>query len=346
MATQAEVKRFLESHPHYPKDPRTGEVRQQRVAEILTRSLYSGMVEAPAWGVAPRRGHHEALIDYETFCRVQKRLEEKAYAVSRKDTRPDFPLRGAVCCGDCGKPLSAGWSKGRFRKYPYYHCYNKVCGSYGKSIPRDRIEADFDEMLGRLKPTSGLVAATRILFRAEWERRLAQGAAGREALMDSLSRIEEQIETLLNRIVEASSETVVRACERKIHALEKDRFIAEERLAVAGRPRATFEESFELTLRFLANPRNLWRSGRFEDRQTVLKLVFCKGVSYCRNTGFRTAGITTPFKALELISGRKNRMVGLDDESLNSLFQEMARWNTLLKDTSLAARDEEGGRDI
>jgi hypothetical protein len=73
---QAEVVRFLQSQPAFPRTSK-GEVRQQLVLDILTRVVYAGGVEAPKWGVSLRKGHHEPLIDMETFRRVQERLQGK-----------------------------------------------------------------------------------------------------------------------------------------------------------------------------------------------------------------------------------------------------------------------------
>lgn len=47
--TQVEVKRFLERQPTFPKDLPNGEIRNQRVYEMLTRPVYAGFVEAPNW---------------------------------------------------------------------------------------------------------------------------------------------------------------------------------------------------------------------------------------------------------------------------------------------------------
>ena len=71
--TQVEVKRFLERQPQYPKDLPNGEIRNQRVAEILTRPVYAGYIEVPNWDVSLRKGHHEGLISFETFEQIQKR---------------------------------------------------------------------------------------------------------------------------------------------------------------------------------------------------------------------------------------------------------------------------------
>ncbi len=106
---QAEVKRFLETHPEYPRD-RKGEVRNQRVTDLLTRVVYAGYVEAPEWEVGLRRGQHEALISYATFRKSENRLKGNAKVPARKYLNLDFPLRGFVTCGHCGTPLTACWS--------------------------------------------------------------------------------------------------------------------------------------------------------------------------------------------------------------------------------------------
>ncbi len=62
---QVEVKHFLESFPNLPRD-RKGEVRNQRVTDLLTKVLYAGYVESGDWEVSLRPGRHEGLITLET----------------------------------------------------------------------------------------------------------------------------------------------------------------------------------------------------------------------------------------------------------------------------------------
>ena len=68
---------------------------------------------APNWGITLRKGQHEGLISLTTFDHIQERLKGNAKAPARKDINADFPLRGFVLCNDCGKPLTACWSKGK-----------------------------------------------------------------------------------------------------------------------------------------------------------------------------------------------------------------------------------------
>ncbi|MFG5384189.1 recombinase family protein [Yoonia sp. R2-816] len=164
--TQVEVKRFLESQPAFPKDLNGREVRNQRVYEILTRCLYSGYIEHIDWGVSMRQGHHDGLIDFTTFQKIQDRLVSTAKAPARKDISSDFPLRGFVQCDDCGEALTACWSTSKTgKKHPYYLCKTKGCDSYRKSIKRDQIEGDFEGLLQALEPSKGLFQLAKAMFR-------------------------------------------------------------------------------------------------------------------------------------------------------------------------------------
>ena len=103
--TQADVMRFLQDNPLFPKD-RRGEVCHQRVSILLNQPAYAGYVEAPNWGVELRVGQHEPIISAQTYQRIQERLKGGFYAPRQSDLNDDFPLRGHVVCSDCGTPLT------------------------------------------------------------------------------------------------------------------------------------------------------------------------------------------------------------------------------------------------
>lgn len=163
--TQVEVKRFLERHPSFPKDLPNGEIRNQRIHDLLTRMVYTGHVEAPNWGVGLREGKHEGIISLETFEKIQSRLQSTARAPARKDINADFPLRGFILCNDCSKPLTACWSQGKNRKYPYYWCATKGCVSHRKSINRDKLEREFEIILQKLEPAETMFGLVKAMFK-------------------------------------------------------------------------------------------------------------------------------------------------------------------------------------
>ncbi|MEM7547586.1 MAG: recombinase family protein [Pseudomonadota bacterium] len=300
--TQVEVKRFLEHQRDYPKDLPNGEIRNQRIHDILTQPIYAGMVSAPSWGVSMRKGHHEGLISFETFQRIQERLKGTAKAPARKDINEDFVLRGFIQCDDCGEALTACWSTSKTgKKHPYYLCKTKGCDSYRKSIRRDQLEGDFEALLQQLQPSKSLVGLAKEMFSDLWNMRLAQAEDDTKARQRDIHKIDKQIESLLDRIVESGNPRVVKSYEQRIDKLETEKLLLEEQAEKYAGPRHTLEESFELALQFLSSPWNIWEKADSVWRKTVLRLAFSEPVRYCRNQGVRTPKTALLFKVLEEI---------------------------------------------
>ena len=70
-------------------------------------------------------------------------------------------------------------------------------------------------------------------------------------------------EALLDRIVEASSASVVGACEKRIEKLEREKLLLVEKAAQSVPPQGRLEEVIEHALAFLANPWSVYEKGSF-----------------------------------------------------------------------------------
>ena len=305
--SQAEVKRFLESNPLFPKD-RHGLVAIERVHQILTQPLYAGYLEVPRWNLSLRKGQHEGLISLETFDLIQDRLAGKSRAPSRKDINADFPMRGFVACGDCHHPMTATWAKGEGGRYAYYMCRQHGCVSNGKSIARAKVEGALETLVRSLTPAHELIQLAAAMFRDLWDRRAKDAKERRAALKLETAAVEKKIDQLLDRIVGADSPAVIGAYERKIGELERDKLVLKENIAKCGTPARDYDDVFQTAMAFLANPWKLWETGALEDRRAMLKLVFAGNLAYSRESGFQTPEISLPFKALKEISGPKREM--------------------------------------
>ena len=311
--TQAEVARFLEAHPSFPSKGRP--IAQTKVKDHLERVLYAGYIEAPNWNVSRRKGHHEPLISYETYLKIQTRLDGTAYAPARANLGEDFALRGFVECADCGTPLRSCFSKGHSRRYPYYLCQNKGCASYGKSIPRDRLEGDFEALLQALRPHPGLLKLAKAMFADIWAGRMSALKDVTTSLEREMTRCERQIAQLVDRVMETESPTLISTYETKIKALEHEKLALCEKHMAAKQPKSPghFERQYRTALEYLSNPCKLWASERLIDRRAVLKLTFCGRLAYHRKSGFRTAftdKLSLPFRVLADMTDPKNQMVG------------------------------------
>lgn len=305
---QADVGRFLQDHPLFPRGP-SGRVANERVRVLLSQSVYAGFVDAPSWDVPMRKGQHEALISADIWQRVQDRIHGIIVAPRRPNLNEDFPLRGYVVCAHCDTPLTACWSKGSHSRHPYYLCPKRGCASYGKSIRRDAIEGEFEQLLHTVQPTAGLFRVATAMFEDLWTRRLALAEGQAKALSAQAAKIEKQVAQLLERILDASVPSVIGAYEERIRKLEEDKLIIHERMAVTGRPVSTFDATLRTALGFLSSPWNLWSSGQLEDKRAVLKLTFASRLRYGRGEGFRTTDLSLPFKLLGGFSGDEKTMV-------------------------------------
>lgn len=304
LETQADVQRFLSENPLFPKDA-PGYVRHQRVHVLLNQCIYAGYIERPNWDVSRRLGVHEPLISLETFQRIQDRLNGIGRAPHRKNLNEDFSLRGFVECADCSTPLTACWSKGNKAHYPYYLCPKRGCDSYGKSIRRELIEGQFEELLKEVRPTPSLFKVASRMFRELWDHRIKQAGAQAEQIGVELLRVNKEIEVLLDRVVDASLPSVINAYETRIRRFEEQKLLLQEKLDNCARPASNFDDALRTALDFLANPWNLWQSDRLDDRRTVLKLTFSERLAYKCKEGFRTASLSMPFNILAgILSGK------------------------------------------
>ena len=92
--------------------------------------------------------------------------------------------------------LSLAWSKGVRKSYAYYVCQTKSCESYGKSIPRAKLEGAFEAFLQRRTPSATMFELARAMFKDIWDERVRQGSAQIKALKVQIAEAEKQSEKL------------------------------------------------------------------------------------------------------------------------------------------------------
>lgn len=312
LITLTEVKAFLER-----KDP-SKRFHLHSVIRTLRNELYAGYICCEAWSVPLTKARHDPLIDMATFQKIQANMEKRSYAPTRKDMRPDFPLRGAVCCEGCERPMTAAWSKGKCKSYAYYVCQQKGCVRRGKSIPRDKMHEGFRALLSQLTPSRALVTTAGLMFKEWWNHQndtLEESVAHHK---NEIAAIDRDITQTLERIMKASNQTVIDAYEKRIEELERNKLVLVEKAAKTRAPKHSFDLILEHSLRILANPLKLWDSGRLDLQRLVLKLTFAEHLVYCKETGYRTPKTTLPFKVLAGFGGQNEEMVRVKRIELSS----------------------------
>lgn len=308
---QMEIKHFLESKTDYFRPSESGEVLYQRIREMLQQPLYAGFVEYQKWGISRRKARHEGLISYETFQRIQKRLNNTGSISTARPVNINeaFPLRGMITCGDCGNPLTSCWSRSKSgKKHPYYLCYQKGCTSYRKSIRREDVEGSFEDFLKSVQPSMDMANLARSVFEELWDQRHTNAEQDRQRRQQRLKDVDKEISGLVDRMLKTSTEAIIQGCERRITELENEKLELLETVHDGPKITKTFQELFEPALHFLSNPWSLWRSGNFDIKKMVLKLVLNGPLSYKKGEGLRTPILSLPFSMLGDISNVERGM--------------------------------------
>ncbi len=296
--TQTEILHYLESCAAFPKDCK-GRVHYQKIQEMLERVLYAGYIDHTEWDITLLPGKHEPLITFEKWQRIQLRLKGQAKAPARKGLSSDFPLRGFVVCYHCGQPMSACWAQGRSGKYAYYHCRNKECSYYKKSIAKGVIEGEFANLLKGLEPSPPLYAMVEDMIRTQWQQHEKQQGENKAQLQEESRRVDHKIEQFLNRIIETDSPALIQTYESQVRKLEIQKRAVAEKVSQCGTVVDDFDKTFQTALDFLRKPQERWGSDRIEDKRLVLRMAFADKLVYRRNEGFQTAALSLPFLLLE-----------------------------------------------
>lgn len=117
------------------------------IRNVLNNCVYAGLIYIGPTKNSPEKyvkGLHNAIVDEADFWSIKKMLESKRPVKQRASN--DFPLRGILKC-NCGRNMTAGWSKGRRQHYLYYKC----SAHPGSNISGKMLHFKFEQILKKIK---------------------------------------------------------------------------------------------------------------------------------------------------------------------------------------------------
>ena len=118
-------------------------ISRQHLNNLLRNPLYIGKLKTKLFDKLID-GIHKPIIDDITFYKTQNILspDKNHYNIKYKD---EFPLKRFLKCPQCGRRLAGSYSKGRYKRYAYYHCVTKGCSF--KPVKREFAEELFTQYL-------------------------------------------------------------------------------------------------------------------------------------------------------------------------------------------------------
>jgi site-specific DNA recombinase len=151
IAATANARRWL-TNPS-PAKPSGGRWTPRQVADILANPIYRGQIYTPN-GPAP--GTHEPIVTAELFERVREVIASRRVSTTpRGKGLFDWPLRGLVVCGRCGRAMSTSVIHHRQLRYRHYRCRSHAGGRppcKGVAVPAHELEQWVIRELNELNP--------------------------------------------------------------------------------------------------------------------------------------------------------------------------------------------------
>jgi site-specific DNA recombinase len=278
------------------------------INRILTKQLrfYAGIIPNP-WDGEEYKGKHKPMITEEEMHLIIYIRTGKKLNVKRENFNPDFPLKGGlILCGECGRPLTGSASKGRKGYYPYYHCCNKSCGLYGKTIKKADLERDFQELLKTITPNDDFLALFKETVMDVWEEKgknFELEANRCEGYLDELREKKKRIFEMR----EDGSYTKEEFDERKA---EIENQIASAKISFSEAKIEQFDIELALTYatKFIKDLGRQWFDMKENLRPRFQKHILPEGISYTKSDGFGTATLGLVYAI--------NRDIGCDKSSL------------------------------
>jgi hypothetical protein len=259
----------------------------QTVHKILRNPIYAGVIQHSLTNHQRVQAAFPGLIGEETFNRVQMVLEGKGHiATPHQRHNEHFPLRTSVRCGTCGTPLTASFSKGRSKRYPYYRCPNSNC--LAVKMRKADLEGEFATHLAKM--TESAVPkldefARKVLER--WNQLMAENLVEQQTIKDRVEQKEQQQRRLLEKLVQGVVgddvyQKMNADLDADIAALKADRQYS----ALEGEDIQGILNAAAVTLR---NADRIWFALSGINRIRFQRVLFPSGLAYSSQTGFGTA---------------------------------------------------------
>ncbi len=171
----------------------------QSFGEMLKNPIYRGRIVSEALGF-DGEADFEPLVSDELWNRVQRVSDRRRTHKPQKQwDHPDFPLRRVVHCWECNTPLTASWSTGRSKKYPYYRCPRRQCG--GVNVRKEALEEEFLRFLSSLNTRPEVLDLTFAIVRDAWSERVRAASDARQLIERRMTALEAQKQKLLEAFV-------------------------------------------------------------------------------------------------------------------------------------------------
>ena len=287
--------------PHIPKDA---------FYRLLRNVFYIGQIRVPAYKDEPEqivKGLHEAIIDEETFYKVQEILSgrRKKEPKLSKTIDPDLFLRKYIVCPICGHSITGATSRGVGGKYKYYNCCHD-----GKHLRRraEYVNDKFANWVGGLRPNQEVLDLyTEVLqdLRGEHKQDVQREV---EALRKEIEKVETRLKNAdikycEGNLKEDNYNRITENCEKEIQTLN-------DRIGLLQSDTKGLKEKIDYSVNIIANLRNFMIDAPVKTKCKILSSMFPKKIEF-DGEKYRT---TEYNQVLDVIFQETNKLRGYGEK--------------------------------
>lgn len=191
---------------------------------ILQNPVYCGKIRVPSLNgknIVEVHGIHNPLISINLFDEVQSRIKRRDKKYVKQNANSELMFRGMLNCPLCLKKMSGSGSKGRCKKYFYYHCYS----SCGYRIRADKVNENLLSVISLLKPNVEYTPIFEDLIRKIYGKLYEQKSIDKININRSLHKMIERVANARELLVKGTID------EEDYHSIKSD---CENRIDILG----------------------------------------------------------------------------------------------------------------
>ena len=277
---------------------------------MLHNIFYKGEILVPAYKDEPEqivKGQHEAIIDAETFDKVQDILSGKRKSEPKlsKAIDPDLYLRKYIVCPICGHSITGATSRGKGGRYKYYNCCHD-----GKHLrrPAEYVNDKFANWVGGLRPNQEVLDLyLEVLqdLRGEHKQDIQKEV---EALRKEIEKVKERLTKADERFLEGYLQDedysrITENCKKQIQDLQG-------RIELLQTDTKGLKEKIDYSVNIIANLRNFMIDAPVKVKCKLLSSMFPQKIEF-DGEKYRTHSYN---QVLDLIFKETNKLRGYGEK--------------------------------
>jgi len=274
---------------------------------LIRNPLYMGTLRQ--FGMT-NKATYKPLVSEDLFDTVQAILKGRKNKVKHYlKENPDFPLRRFILNKD-GIPLTGYWSKGKYKKYPYYSFHLPKT-----TIRTEMLETKFTNFLGQYAFDTYHLNLLKDYLKKHLGKYSENSEIASTAIVKRTEELNQEIEFLFttHRKGNVSEATFVSRMNRLENELEE----LTELHRVKKAEHIDIDSVLSFAAKALKAPHELWKKSPIEIRRKLQEFYFPKGLVFTGGK-LRTPKICSIFKLKEVFDSLKFPIVNLQDTGNNT----------------------------